>query len=1309
MTAYDKRTLPASHRTLALFLVALAICILCAPGQVRAAGADTVVLPSVERFANPSFETIHDGATYPEGHRANVKIRDRVSIINDSRQAFHGNICLMVDNPTDAWAWLGADSIKQQPLHGQAKVTVWLKGSGSFGLQMVYHGKDPLGSAVAPIFKVNSKVWKQYSWDVSIPKTREKNGKAQPLTRIAPLYRVKGKIYIDKMSFVKKADQSQIKSRAFLASADMRRPLITIPKLKRKPKIDGKISDMEWGHASMTTGFHVLGESAYSDRQTNVQLGYDNDYLYIAMESMRGRVARKDKVARQKLWSQQHGAYEIWAESPKHGYVQILVTEFGGIIAHSKDSTVSAESAKLDFKCQTKDSGEMQGGVLTFGKMIFTAELRIPFKTLGMDSPKVGDGLRINFASDMAVDKGKKRMAVDWTTWSPLGAFAKTEDYGKIVFGASDLAVRIKSVGDLNNAGLAFSGEVKNGKGRQLGVMGRVRSRGKGRARTLFSKYADLGGKDDGSFSAETSLGVKRKEELLFQAHIGDLKNQSVLAALSIPFALKPSFSIDVVADYANKKLHVGLDVSKFNVLPPSYVAELVVTDKASEQTYAKTQINASRRQAMPIVTLNLSEVNKGKPGNYVVQCFLFADAKDIGNRDKAIAATTDYLEVPDLKQFVWLNNKLGITDKAPSPWKPVAVNGSVVKITQREYALAGSGLPAQVTTLGEKMFARSPELRAVVDGKQLKWAFSKVKQIKTTDAAVTWAVEGRGGPLTLKGTVRVEFDGFALWSIQVASKAKATINRLWLAFPYPKNRSMYARGAQFLTQFGGKHYSCLYKYKPGTKTKIIVPAHTPVSLNGRWPWPEKFMNNIWIGDDSRGFSLMIESDEFMFGGRYVEIDQKGAENILRYHFISKDVTISPATGAFSYEVAYQATPVKPRPIDPKLWHTDSCSADRKLKGFKERINNSLLCYWALDPLCSPTLARKYAPAATLRRIYGPGPKLTPYFGLNFVSHKVPEWPYFKEVWSTHPRRGCVFPNGKAGYASTRSSFADYMVWTAKEVHDKLGFDGIYCDVSQPIGSSNPFHGSGYERNGKRYQTANIFALRETFKRIYNVYKSDGRQGSIYLHQTGLPATIGFADATIEGESWLAESTRVYSRLTPDIFRLKDMRIQYGTPYAWYTGFNYLYRAQKVLGKGNRIEAPEILAITLPYRVLPAISDKAMYPVWDVLDPWWPTAKFVPYWSEKKIISSGTKDVYASLLVKASEKKALILCGSRSKENKDVSLQIDMAKLWGKGGQKVYVKTVLGGGQPKLNGNNVQFSLSSKNFALIEVGVVGAK
>jgi hypothetical protein len=1285
----------------------LLLFLLGAAGTLRAqvAGADAMVFPAVELLANPSFETVQNGAIHPEGHRVDAASKDLVTVVNDYEQAFHGSICLRVENPTARWTWLGADAFTRAPRAVPVRLTVWMKGQGSAHFMLYYYDRQLLGTQKSPDFAVNSKEWQLYTWDMVLPATLEKDGQDLPLTKVAHHLRVKGNVSLDKLSFVRTADLPQVERRAFLAKADPRRPLLTIPKLKAMPVIDGRDSAGEWADASMTTGFHALGENAYADQQAQVQLGYDEECLYVAMQSRRGRVLRNDTKVRDKLWSKQHGAYEIWAESPKHGWVQILVTEFGGILMGSRDNAVSAGSAEVDFRCETRDSGAMQGGVLTFEKRVFTAELRIPFKSLGMGSPKAGDRLRINFTSDLAVDEGSQRKATDWLTWSPLGRFAETADYGEIVFGGSDLALRFAAVGDLNNAGIAFSGQVRNPGGRELGIASRVGTRGTPPSRTLFSQYTDLANQDDMAFGAEASVGVKRKEDLLFQANIGDLKSQLVLAALSIPFALRPSFSIDVVPDYAKGKLHVGLDVSKLNVLPATYVAEVAVTDKASEHVYVKTQMAARRGQAMPVVTLDLAEVNKGKPGDYVVQCFLLATAK--GTQEQALAATTDYLRVPDLRQFVWLNNTWGISDKAPAPWQPVTVAGNQVKVTQREYLLSGSGLPAQVTALGEPLFARPPELRALVDGKQVSWAFREVRLLKTTDAAVTWAIEGRGGPLALKGTVRVEFDGFALWRVELSSEVKAVINRLWLAFPYAKDRSLYARGADFLTEFGSKHYSCLYNYQAGQEEEIVVAGHTPISLHGGWPWPQKFMNNIWIGDDHRGLALMHESDEFMFGERYVEIDQQKAENVLRYHFISEDVPIGPATGGFRYETAYQATPVKPRPPNPKLWHADMCPDDREKQGFKERVHAALLCYWALDPMCSATLARKYAPAATLRKMYGPGPRLTPYFGLNFVSEKVPEWPHFKGVWGVHPRSSCTFPNGKSAYTSTRSSFVDYMVWTAREVHDKLGFDGVYLDVSQPIPSRNPFHGSGYERNGKRYPTANIFALREAFKRIYNVYHSEGRNGTIYLHQTGLAATIGFADVTTEGESWLAEGKNAYSRLTPDIFRLKDMRIQYGTPYTWYTSFNYLYRAQKSLGKGNRIEAREILAYTLPHRVLPAVSDEAMYPVWDALDKWWTAATFVPYWSKRQIIASATKDVYASLLVKEAEGKALILCGNWSDESKAVSLQIAFAKLWDT--RRVHARTVLGGGVPRLEGDDIRFSLAAKTYALIEVGRAGPK
>jgi Glycoside hydrolase 123, N-terminal domain len=1243
-------------------------------------------------FNNSSFEKYNAAGTFPKGFRVTKSKADKVTVVNDYEKAFHGNVFLLNDSAIDEIVTYGADNIKKEQKSGAMTMSIWLKGKGTFRFGAYSYDKSrKFDGSRSLVCQVNSEKWKKFIWKVYLPKNVKSKNETRPVQQVGILFYVTGKVAMDKISMLSTAASASVKNDFYISEPVRKTPFMAIPKFKKSPTIDGKINLSEWSKAAKTTGFTLLSKKTFSKRQTDLYVGYDNKNLYVAFRSIRGRSARKKVNTKDKV-SRYIDAYEIWVSPDGEKLSHLIVSTFseGQTYAHGK--TPKLDINKISFKSHVEDSGEMMGGVLTFDKSVFTTEVKIPFSALRVKAPKVGDSWKINFCSDFAVKKGVQRQAVDWTTWSQVDSFSRPEHFGDIQFSDISQGVRIDKLGELDNANINLTGEIGRDNGSNYNVLSWV-----GLNKThkkIMSKYQLLSAKGDKEFTTVANLSLRKKESMTLYTQVNDIKNKKMLASLSVPFTSKPSFNIELVPDYAKGLLYISLDVAKLSFLPYDFNVKVEVADKKTNKIFYKTTLKKNKGKLLPLIKLQLADINKQTPGKYIVRCFL---AKI--NSKVTLGSALQYLTIPDLKKFVWLNNKFGISDKVLPPWKPVKTEANAVYITERKYILEKSGLPAQVTALNETIFSRKPSITAIVNGKKEAFIFDKLKQIKKTDAAITWKISGQCGTLKIDGTLKIEFDGFALWTVKISSSKKAVINKLFLTFPFKKDQSLYARGADFLSEFGSKYYSALYDYKP--KIETVTVAHTPFSLNGGWPWQDKFFNNMWIGNDQCGFGIMIESDEFIFGGKYYEIDQTSdpKSNILKYNFISKDTKIDKNN--LQYELAYQATPVKPRPTDPKLWHVDNCHTDKDKEGYQKRVSSSLIAYWALQPLCYPAVYNK----ASLRikdRYCKYGVKALPYAGVNMVGQEVPEWEHFKGMWSTRPQGGWTYPRGKAVYTSSRSSFIDYYVWMAKEVVDKLKFDGLYLDVSQPIKSSSQFHGSGYERNGKRYPTANIFAMRELYKRIYNVYNTEGRSAVMYVHQTGVPATAGFPIVTTEGEGWLGEQKKGYSRQTPKIFRLRDMRIQYGTPYTLYSSFNYAYRVKRQYG--FVISTEEILARCLPHYVIPAIADSTIWAAWDTLDPWWVNSTFIPYWHKDKIISSNTPEVYASILLKKADKKAIIMCGNWSAKEQNISLNIDIKKLFGSTG-KLYVKKLLGGTKISGKGNKVFCTVKGKNYSIIEIGL----
>ena len=290
------------------------------------------------------------------------------------------------------------------------------------------------------------------------------------------------------------------------------------------------------------------------------------------------------------------------------------------------------------------------------------------------------------------------------------------------------------------------------------------------------------------------------------------------------------------------------------------------------------------------------------------------------------------------------------------------------------------------------------------------------------------------------------------------------------------------------------------------------------------------------------------------------------------------------------------------------------------------------------------------------------GVKLVPYFATQGITTEPSDLRPFLREWERYPVRTLGGVRGEWVLACLQDrSFADFIVYSTKAIVDELGFDGLYLDVSSVHGCSNPYHGCGYRLGGQgEWQpTVNIFASREAYKRLYHLLKSEGRNRVFFRHGMPVAAVAGFVDVVTQGEDWCREATNQYDRLTPDIFRVKSMRIQYGTPYTWYT-FHHYYRGIKF---GGRIPLDTILAYCLPHRVLPTEGRAGMWPVWDVTDQFWTDSQFIPYWAPASPIQIDEANVLDSVYLKEHDRRALLVVANWNREPRRVEVKLDLAKL----------------------------------------------
>ncbi len=1246
----------------------------------KAQNIDKFIYPAEEIILDSSYETMDEKGNSSKGAGVPKKFRDYVSVAGDPAQAVHGNNYMSVKGCKERVQLYIRIRPKQNYRPGKYTASTWLKGNGIFRFQiLLYSKKSYLKSIMSKDLKVTANKWQKFSFEFDAPESVDVKGKNFKVMRIAPAFLITGDIDFDQSSMMPTASLRKLAGELNAMDSPLAKsklPLLFCVKTEKAPRMDGTLDGKEWKNVPNTTGFVELDTQKMSPKQPFVSACYDAKNIYFGTNSIRIKPFNAGKDKKGKLIFTQHvDAQEIWLKSPQSKLFHFYGTPAGGILVPRKPM--------LQYSSQYRDSGETVGGVLTFGKTIWTTETAIPFKNFNA-TPKNGDIWKVNFNADYAAGNDEaRRKSADWTTWSPVKTFNDYKGFGNLVFSEKIPAFRYDSVGDLNNGQIRVSATINSPIKARLRVVALVEDKNQHPVRFSGTQVINVDAGRSQKFEIKGRLSVTTPSDfqltvLAFNTQTGDL-----YSALKIPFNCKPSFKMSIAPIHGKKLLYVILNAKDITI-PAAEVTAAFTMRKKGGNTVFKKNLQLPRQKLSEMQQFSIADI---KPGEYEVWCEV---KKNAASKD-FYAATMAELVVPDLQKVPWWNNKIGITEEIPPPWTPVKAVNNRVMVTERAYTLANSGLPEKINVLGKEIFTRPPQIVCKVNGRAVKPVWLPLKLQSRKPGVVTYSISGSAGPVKLSGSVAIEYDGFAMWKFKVHKNPAATLDNLALEFPFKLKNSYYARGNALIKD----EIYCAFlgnKFKQETPDKPkFVNCHS--SVYG-WQWPETMMHQLWTGGDKSGFSLMIDSDEFFRGKkRYTYVNTPDAR-IKQLHLVSKPVKLNED---LNYDIAYQATPMKPRPKNPKIWHTTIEGKDGTMAGFKKRVFvTEGLTYWDLKPLCYP---KTFFPLKSVQRrmksLREYGLKLVPYFCFSYAGTQIPFFKAFEAEWRNHPGEVWNTPRGPALFCNPKSSFKDYTIWAAAMVHDKLGYDGVYLDVSRPYGSTSPFQNAGYVKDGKRIPTANIFAMREVFKRVYTHYHTGGRNGVLFLHGLNYPGTDSFTDVNTEGESWYAEQARGYSRITPEFFRARDMKIQFGNPFVFFASYYYDWKSARI---GYVSPLREVLAITLPHQVLPAIGREEIWPFWDYIDQWWTDSDFLPYWDNDGAIICNDKKILVSAYIKHDKKKAILTPANWDFTTKDAVFTITPQKLFGKNG-----KLINAGGKLKISGNTLTVPLAKRDFAFIEI------
>jgi len=631
------------------------------------------------------------------------------------------------------------------------------------------------------------------------------------------------------------------------------------------PTIDGNIGREEWKSAAASNNVHEIGSFKVIPSAPTIYFGYDSTNLYIAAVvpvSAGAKIKSRRLPHDGPVW--EDDALELFLD-PKHtnqDSYQFLVNSTGSM----------TELRNQDIKW----NGEWQTAA-TQTSNSWSVEIRIPWKSLGLDSVGEGTIIGINVGFDITSPTSHA------VTWSPLSGstFFQPGNYSHMLLNPTGTAVKAISYIDDKNLGFDISCDEKTNISSTLKVskdgvsIGTRDLNGPGK---LACAIPIKDGKPDyGDYQWE--LVSTDRGKIIY-------RQSGITKVTEIPPVV-----VSLRKYFLQGKLAADLDASGLKVADQSLSFIGTIFDQAGKQIATKRFDITSGRTAS--IGYDVSRLDKTK---YTLKIeTLSANGTLLDNYQ------TDFTLPP---KPAWYGSKVGITDKVLAPWGPLKAKSAkgniVVSPDCRTYTFSGSPFPDSITAAGASIFTGPVTMKLIVDGQQtiLK---GQLKVTKNTPARVELQGIASAGSLKVNSKVIIDYDGNAFVNLKLHGNREVTINSFIIEALVEKKHALYR-----------------YYYPGGFGTSVNARALEP---NG---WEAEFVPYIWLGDNDRGFALYSTSDQNWNnkpGVKAVQAIPIGLDTIsLRFNIITDPLKLSAAqaTAGLKYTLGFEATPNK-KP-DKDVW-----------------------------------------------------------------------------------------------------------------------------------------------------------------------------------------------------------------------------------------------------------------------------------------------------------------------------------------------------------------------------------------------------
>lgn len=618
------------------------------------------------------------------------------------------------------------------------------------------------------------------------------------------------------------------------------------------------------------------------------------------------------------------------------------------------------------------------------------------------------------------------------------------------------------------------------------------------------------------------------------------------------------------------------------------------------------------------------------------------------------------------LSRLRWLNSTLEENDKLVKPFTPMTVKENTIGVLGRTMTVGELGLPTSIesyfteemTSIGsvaKDILAKPMTLNIKTNGQILPITVTQAAQPqRIDDGAVEWTATGKAGDLSVHVKARMEFDGVANYRISVSANRDTHVDDITLLTPMTIAASKYRLGMGFEGSL-----------RPAT---------------GSWKWDIKHnQEGFWFGDVNAGMQCLFRDDNYRrpLNTNFYQLQPlnmptswwNNGQGGIDYRQEGQVLNISTYSGArtiakgdtLHFNFLALITPFKP--IDTKKqWE------DRYYHGYHpveaNKSDDSFVVQTAdivagtganvinvhhatpINPYINYPFLRPQAMKDYVDQAHAAGDKMKIYYTVRELTNHAPEFFALKSLGHE------IFAPGKGG------GFA----WLQEHLDsDYIGawFVDYYKDAAIVNAGISRWHNFYVE--GLNWLTRNVgidgvyiddLAFdRNTMKRICRVLEQNRPEPRIDVHSAN---QFNPRDGYINSAFLYMEHMPYLDRLWFGEYFKYDK-----DPAYWLTDISGIPfgMMSEMLQDGGNPWRGMLYGMTArePSNNMPA----RLWKVWDEFGI--KQSRMIGYWVTTNPVKTGRDDILATTFTR--EGKAMIAVASWAKEDTDIQLNIDFAKL----------------------------------------------